>query len=69
MKYQAFLPHLGSVGGSWGGWWWFRCVVGVFVRGGCGCDVVVVVGFCGGVLGWVGRWWWCSGVVVMEVGG
>ena len=51
MKYQAFLPHFGSVGGwlegSWGGWWW----------GGLWGGWMVV----GWVMGWVG------GLVVLLV--
>ena len=54
MKYQAFLPHFGSMGGwlegSWGSWvvgcwcgWW--CGEG----GWCACE-----GWVGGVVGWVG---------------
>ena len=58
MKYQAFLPHFGSMGrwfeGSWGGW------VGVGVGG------VLVRG--GGVVGngWVGNVVGVNGVVVCE---
>ena len=57
MKYHAFLPNFGSVGGwlegSWIGW----VLVWVVVGGWCGGGVLVR----GGV-GWLKRGWlWCGG--------